>query len=126
MQVSKHFKHEELGIRNTSNYYITINMCALVYNVLEPLRKKLNEPIYITSGIRTEKENIEAGGVYNSQHLIGQAVDFKCKNIKKAFKILNEYREVIEYDQLIYYKKRRFIHISYSNNFNRNQIIIKQ
>lgn len=124
MQVSKHFNHEELGIRSTSNYYVTINMCALVYNVLEPLRKYLNEPIHITSGIRTERENIEAGGVYNSQHLVGQAVDFKCKNINKAFNILTE--STIEYDQLIYYKKKRFIHISHSNSYNRKQIIIKQ
>lgn len=123
MKISEHFTSKELGITNEYRAWILINMCSLVHNVLEPLGTLLNEPIIITSGFRTIEENKRVGGVINSQHLTGQAVDFTCKSISKAFETL--VNGDITFDQLIYYRKRKFIHISYSHKNNRKQIIIK-
>ena len=96
MKLTEHFSSEELGLAKVHDPWvifkgsIIINMCALVYRVLEPLRIQLNEPIVITSGYRTPEENKKAGGVENSQHLKGEAIDFTCKSLKKAFDILAE------------------------------------
>lgn len=44
---------------------------------LEALRADLgNKPLYITSGYRCAKHNKKVGGVKNSQHRLGLAVDF--------------------------------------------------
>ncbi len=123
MYISKNFTTKEMGINYNSDPYHTISICQLVYNVLQPLRDLLDEPITITSGLRTKEDNERVGGVKNSQHLYGEAADFTCKSISKAFETLvNGY---ITFDQLIYYRGRKFIHISYSDMYNRKQIIIK-
>ncbi|KNZ42078.1 D-Ala-D-Ala carboxypeptidase family metallohydrolase [Acetobacterium bakii] len=42
---------------------------------LEALRQTLDVPIIVTSGIRCPSRNAEVGGIPNSKHLIGHAVD---------------------------------------------------
>ena len=123
MYISKNFTTKEMGINYNSDPYYTISICQLVYNVLQPLRDILCEPITITSGLRTKENNERVGGIENSQHLYGEAADFTCDNLKKAYDILSKN---IKFDQLIYYREKNFIHVSYSNIFNRKQIIIKK
>ena len=63
--------------------------------LLQALRDKINEPIYITigGGIRCKKYNKRIGGYLDSPHLYGKAVDIYSKAIgiiglaKKAKKI---------------------------------------
>lgn len=43
---------------------------------LQPVREKINKPFHVTSWYRPEPFNSAAGGVSNSQHLHGKAVDF--------------------------------------------------
>ena len=82
--VTMHFTIEELyasatakakGIDNTPNIQQMINLVYLAAYVLEPLRMAMDEPIKIGSGFRCQKLNKAVGGVYNSQHLKGQAAD---------------------------------------------------
>ena len=82
--VTMHFTIEEmyasdtakrLGINNKPNMQQMINLVYLCAYVLEPLRVAMGEPIKIGSGFRCEKLNKAVGGVYNSQHLKGQAAD---------------------------------------------------
>lgn len=42
---------------------------------LQALRTLINQPITVTSGYRTEAHNEKVGGVFNSLHVIGEAVD---------------------------------------------------
>jgi len=57
------------------------NLKNLCQNLLEPLRAKISEklgkdtPIHITSGYRCPRLNKAVGGVPNSQHQTGEAVD---------------------------------------------------
>ena len=51
-----------------------INLVYLCAYVLEPL-VAMNEPIKIGSGFRRNSTRPVGGGVYNSQHLKGQAAD---------------------------------------------------
>lgn len=48
---------------------------------LQTLRTAVKKPIIISSAIRCKKHNIEVGGVYNSKHLTGNAVDFCIKGM---------------------------------------------
>lgn len=113
---------QRLGIENKfENDMQDLNIKELIHNVLSPLRKYLNSPIIITSGFRNKELNKAVGGVPTSQHTEGKAADFKCKDLDKAFKYI---KDNLEFDQLIYYKSRSFIHVSYSKN-NRKQAFIK-
>ena len=82
--VTMHFTMEELyasdtakrlGINNKPSVQQMINIVYLAAYVLEPLRVAMGEPIPIGSGFRCQQLNKAVGGVYNSQHLKGQAAD---------------------------------------------------
>ena len=103
-------------INNTPSIKVCDNLLLLITRVLQPLRDKLCKPMIITSGYRCEKLNTLIGGVSNSQHLTGQAVDFIVNdmNINDLFRFIKN--SGIIYDQLIeeHSKNKKWIHISYS------------
>lgn len=112
--------HNEAG----EVYY---NLTVLVDKLLDPIHERFAVPMIITSGYRCEKVNKLVGGVDNSQHMKGQAVDFWFPGFRQREMIeaFFEIAEEFDFDQLVYYKKRGFIHISYNRGNNRHQIIIK-
>lgn len=57
--------------------------------LLDYAREKAGIPFVITSGFRTEEENDIAGGVSNSAHLKGLAVDIRAKTSQERFKIVS-------------------------------------
>lgn len=136
----KYFKFEELfrsqvAIDNdilnvptkwgeTSVYF---RLCSLVECLLDPIREKFATPMIITSGYRCEILNKLVGGVDNSQHRKGEAVDFYFEGFskKEMAAAFFEIAENFDFDQLIYYKKQGFIHISYTDNNNRHQSFMR-
>lgn len=50
-------------------------------DVLNKMRAKIGQPVLITSGYRCPEYNAEVGGVPNSQHVLGTAVDITFPNI---------------------------------------------
>lgn len=116
----KYFTFEELtysktavqkGINNKpQDALIYLRMQELVEKVLDPARMKLNSPIIVNSGYRCEQLNTVLKGAKWSYHLIGAAADVYCSNLPKLFEILQER----EFDELIYYRSRCFIHVAYS------------
>lgn len=106
---------------------IYFNLVVLVDNLLDPIREKFAVPMIVTSGYRCERLNKLVGGVDNSQHIKGEAVDFcfagfSKKDMAAAF---FEIAEEFNFDQLIYYKKKGIIHISYSRKNNRHQSFMR-
>jgi hypothetical protein len=130
-----HFTIEELyasatakakGINNKPNVQQTINLVYLTAYVLEPLRVAMNEPIKIGSGFRCQALNKAVGGVYNSQHLKGQAVDLCIDgDMKKGKKWFDYIRKNLPFDQLIWEHNSKgsyWVHVSYVYpDFGRNR-----
>ena len=100
---------------------------TLVDDLLDPIREKFAVPMIITSGYRCEKLNKLVGGVDNSQHMKGEAVDFCFAGFSKRDMVIAffEIAEEFDFDQLIYYKKKGIIHISYIRDDNRGQVFMK-
>jgi hypothetical protein len=124
--VTMHFTKEELyasdtakrlGINNKPSVQQMINLVYLAAYVLEPLRVAMNEPIKIGSGFRCQQVNKAVGGVYNSQHLKGQAADLCIDgDLKKGRKWFNYIRDNLPFDQLIWEhnaKGNYWVHVSF-------------
>lgn len=86
-----------------------------------------NLHITITSAKRTIAQNRTAGGVPTSQHLIGEAIDFKpygSTSYDRLLEHIHSYSDNVHvFDQLILYPS--FIHISFGAR-NRRQVIDKR
>src|SRR3972149_1804632 len=54
---------------------------------LNILREFLKVPLIITSGLRCEFRNRQEGGVKDSEHLVGEAVDIACTTSGERFRI---------------------------------------
>ena len=124
--VTMHFTIEELyasatakanGINNKPNVQQMINLVYLCAYVLEPLRVAMGEPIKIGSGFRCQALNKAVGGVYNSQHMKGQAVDLCIDgDMKKGKKWFEYIRKNLPFDQLILEHNSKgsyWVHVSY-------------
>lgn len=81
----------------------------------------------VTSAKRSIAENKAAGGVFNSQHLVGEAIDLKPYGSTTYNRLLEHIYQFSDnnhvFDQLILYPT--FIHISFSDR-NRRQVIDKR
>ena len=115
------------GINNKPNAQQMINLVYLCAYVLEPLRVAMKEPIKIGSGFRCEALNKAVGGVSNSQHMKGQAVDLCIDgDLKKGKKWFEYIKNHLPFDQLIWEKNPKtgsyWVHVSYVYpDFGRNR-----
>ena len=84
MKLTEHFTLAEfersataarLHIDNRVPAELVPNIRNLCEQVLEPLREHFQEAVYVTSGYRCPQLNSAVGGVHNSQHMRGEAVD---------------------------------------------------
>lgn len=94
---------------------------ALMYFLDDLLQ--LNFHFTITSALRTPEQNKAAGGVPTSQHLKGEAIDFKPYGSTTYNQLLSYIMDNVAYDQFITYNG--FMHISFSSK-NRHQHIEKR
>jgi len=101
-------------------------MNSFVIGFLESLLST-NAHFTVTSAKRTLDQNKAAGGAPNSQHLTGDAIDFKpygSTTYNQLLTLIYEYSDsVCSFDQLILYPT--FIHISFSAK-KRHQVIDKR
>ncbi len=136
-RISKNFTIEEMvasdtakakGIINAPNTQQLCNLCALVNNILQPLRTAMGRSIDISSGFRCKQLNMAVGGVSNSQHLQGEAADINIHGDKMFGTAICEWiRRNCEFDQLIWEHNAAgtyWVHVSFTNSrSNRKQYI---
>ena len=97
--------------------------------IMDFLKFLLSENVHITitSAKRSLAQNKAAGGAPTSQHLTGDAIDFKpygSTTYSQLLTLIHEYSDfVCSFDQLILYPT--FIHISFSDK-KRHQVIDKR
>ena len=136
-RISKNFTLEELcasdtakakGICNVPDTQQTLNLCALVHKVLQPLRDIYGGQVKIGSGFRCPTLNKAVGGVSNSQHMKGEAADLCIDgDINKGKRWIEIIRALGEFDQLIWEHNAKgsyWVHVSYrADGKNRKQYI---
>lgn len=115
------------NINNEPNSMVVDNLKSLIINTLDPLREKLQQPIYVSSGYRSVELNKKIGGSKNSQHLTGQAADiYLNKNNGLIYETVLKYK--IPFDQMILEKgtieNPRWVHLSFvSLEKNRSEVL---
>lgn len=123
---------DENGIKNKPDLdekaTVERNINLLVVNVLDPLRDELRTPITIKSGYRNPQVNKLVGGVNNSQHMSGYAADFHVKGFTGSMmrNVFLYIYDNMDFDQLIYYRTKNIIHVSYVENGNRHEAFLKK
>lgn len=133
--LSKNFSLEELIYSDTALRYKISNkpgakeieaLTLLCNKVLQPVRDKYARAVIVTSGYRSPALNRHprVGGVANSQHEKGEAVDFKINGVSH-YDVCKWMEATLNYDQLIYeYGEGGWIHVSYREPY-RNQELSK-
>ncbi len=130
MMLSKYFSYSELTFSETAkrlkcnNDPSTEVLKTLTHTAqqLDRVRELLGCPVIVSSGYRSLAVNRAIGSSDGSQHVKGEAVDFKTHHHtpRRIVELIKQ--SAIEYDQLIL-EFDSWTHISFSNR-NRKQVLI--
>lgn len=77
IKIARHFYLNEFQCNCCSQVILHSDLIKRLVS----LRDSINRPVYINSGYRCKEENIKVGGVKNSYHRMGMAVDIRSKDI---------------------------------------------
>lgn len=82
----KHFKREEFKCRCGGKYCngFPAEPSEKLLRLADRVREHFDAPAIVSSGIRCEKHNAKVGGVTNSRHKIGTAMDFCIKGMPSS------------------------------------------
>ena len=105
IKVSRNFKLYEFESPDTHEVKIDKRMLSII----QTIRDYFQKPVIITSGYRTKEHNRAVGGVENSYHIQGKAVDFWVAGI--SVKKLVEVARYCGAGGIGIYQDRHFIHI---------------
>ena len=147
MKLTEHFTVEEFerssvaqqhGIDNTIPVQYIPTLQQLCRTILEPLRAFAGRPIIISSGYRCLQLNVRVGGVYASQHTLGEAADIRLPqtpytswkdgkahtDMDMAYRWFTFLQQHTDFDQLILETKNGldyWIHVSCRKNRQKNR-----
>lgn len=128
MQLSDHFSLEELvatSVRTADNIPSSqvIEILTETAHKMEAVRALLGHPIIVTSGYRSAEVNRIVGGVPDSAHITGHAVDFICPEFGTPLEVARAIHESsIDFDQLI--REYGWVHLSFDPKM-RNETLTK-
>lgn len=82
----KYFKREEFRCKCGGRYCngYPVEPDEKLIRLAEKVREHFNAPVTVSSGIRCEKHNASVGGVANSKHRLGKAMDFSVRGISSS------------------------------------------
>lgn len=118
-QITNNFYIDELFINRNErevlealkklNFKKIFHFCT----ILEILRLKINEPINIISWYRSTEANEKAGGIKDSLHLLGLAIDCHVKNNSKMLRELINLKSSNKFIDFYFDEKKTKFHIEY-------------
>jgi len=120
MQLSQHFALDEFLVSAwAARRGFTIvptsddidNLTRLCRMVLEPLRRELNAPMIVTSGLRPVEVNTGIGGSKNSDHIVGRAADVRAIGCTPLFIAMTVEELKLPVKQVIH-EFGRWVHVS--------------
>lgn len=119
------------GIENLPTWELVETLKKFVSNTLDPIRIKWGQALIVSSGYRIPELNAIVGGSATSDHMEGLAVDLRLPLWSKRklldlfilIQIMAESGE-IDIDQVIFYRKKKIIHIGAGEKL-RRQFIVK-
>ena len=126
MKLSRNFSLNELTysstarankVDNVPDRWELDNLKKLCHAILQPIRNKWGDSIFVTSGYRNPILNRLVGGASNSQHMLGEAADLTTGSKSSNKKLFNMILQMIKdgeitVGQLISEKDYSWIHIS--------------
>jgi len=104
-QVSKNFNLREFQSPDTCE----VILHPRLVECLQKLRDKIHQQIKITSGYRTPERNKAVGGVHDSYHMVGKAVDIVVEGI--TAKEMEKHAKECGFTYMKYYPDRKFFHL---------------
>ena len=119
---------ERMGLDNTPPEEIIPKLTFLCTQVLEPLRKRIEKPIIITSGYRCAELCEAIGSKPTSQHCRGEAADIEAlgmSTLSLAEMIINHF----DFDQCILECFQKgdinsgWVHFSLTSGTNRKEVL---
>lgn len=114
------------GIINTPGMKELHNLEKITIPHMSIIREFLGCPIVVNSGFRCKELNRKVGGVFNSKHLEGLAVDGVPKgNLRECWEKLRDSKYASLLDQCILYEKKGFIHFGFTDGIPRQQFFEK-
>ena len=127
-EMTRSYSHPE--VYNIPTHEAIANMKRLC-QWLEVLRERAGTPIRINSGYRSPQLNRKIGGVANSNHLTGCAVDIRVSGMEQLIRyaaILLDYAEEShqDFDELLIEKNRYgaiWLHFAVRPSGNRRKIL---
>ena len=127
MKLTRNFKLEEFlasqvaarnGIDMTPPDYVIENLRQLTFHFLQPLRDIARQPVIVTSGYRPPELNAAIGGSKTSQHMNGEAVDFRIISMTPIEVCQLAVENNLPFDQLIH-EFQSWVHASHKTDNNR-------
>lgn len=121
--LTPHFSYEEMTrsqwaqthhVENTPDELQLLALFNLCQKLGEPLREVFG-PIRVNSGFRCPEVNEGVGGVGNSKHLTGEAMDIFLPSVQLGKEYFMFIRKNVDFDQLLFEYNRwgaKWIHCS--------------
>mgnify|MGYP001570953303 CR=1 FL=1 len=113
-------------IDNKPNEIQLANMRITSEKCFEPIREWYGKPLIVSSFFRCKALNTLIKGSKTSQHMEGKAIDVSTNDPIENKKIFEWCKANLKFDQLINEFNYSWIHISYNEDKNRNQVLIKK
>jgi hypothetical protein len=121
-EVTKSGTAKRLGIDNSPTIEHLENLKAIAENVFQPVRIHFAQPLFVSSGYRSEALNEAIKGSSKSQHCKGEALDLDAQ-VYGGFtnnELYNYIKDHVEYDQLIWEfgtdEEPDWVHVSYKKD----------